>query len=375
MRIVKNRQEEATGTVIIEFGEDEAVARACALPPPHNEIEGVAVQAKRADAQITKVNPAPKRMMTRQQFTQQVLSGIKAGGSGGDQGPNMRKLHVKNLRPVVTEEDMRGIFKPFGEFESFSMGSQECWITFKNHNDAQDAMASMQGFQLVGQELQLSVLIADTALALVVPPAAPVPPPPETIADAMKSDTDFGATGGGGPNALNSRIELMKKLMSSHQQQGVPTVVGGTGPAPLTGAPLSAAVAAAAAAAAATMPPTPKPGGPASRTLLLQNMFTPSAVNLRKDPRFYEEIREDTHDECAKFGKVLHVTVDPRGSAGLIYVLYETPRQREAAELALNGRWFEGKKIVAMGIDDTMWQALAGQSHSPQPPPPPGGPP
>mmetsp|Transcript_2721 Transcript_2721/g.6352 ORF Transcript_2721/g.6352 Transcript_2721/m.6352 type:complete len:128 (-) Transcript_2721:52-435(-) len=122
---------------------------------------------------------------------------------------------------------------------------------------------------------------------------------------------------------------------------------------------------------AAAVPPTPKPGTAVSRTLLLQNMFAPSTVNLRKDPRFYEEIREDTHDECAKFGKVLHVTVDPRGSTGLIYVLYETPQQRMAAELALNGRWFEGKKIVALGIDDSIWQALAAQAQASQPPPPP----
>merc|ERR1719336_1851410 len=127
---------------------------------------------------------------------------------------------------------------------------------------------------------------------------------------------------------------------------------------------------AAPAATNSSVPPTPKAGTTLSRTLLLQNMFTPAAVNLRKDPRFYEEIREDTHDECAKFGKVLHVTVDPRGATGLIYVLYETPQQRMAAELALNGRWFEGKKIVALGIDDSIWQALAAQAQASQPQPP-----
>uniref|UniRef100_A0A7S1QBU1 RRM domain-containing protein n=1 Tax=Alexandrium catenella TaxID=2925 RepID=A0A7S1QBU1_ALECA len=361
VRIVRNRADMPTGTVIVEFGEDEGVTRACSLPPPHNEILGSVLQVKRADAQLAKSNPAPKRMMTRQQFTQQVLSGLKTGASAGEaSGPNMRKLHIKNLRPVVTEEDMRGIFKPFGDFEAFQMGNQECWITFQNHNDAQDAMTSMQGFQLVGQELQI-------AMQAVVQPAPLVtmPPPPETM--DFKTDSDFGATGTAG-TPLHNRIELMKKLLSSHSQQGVPTVVGlaapgGAAPAPPASSP--------APSSAASVPPTPKPGTAVSRTLLLQNMFTPSAVNLRKDPRFYEEIREDTHEECAKFGKVLHVTVDPRGSTGLIYVLYETPQQRMAAELALNGRWFEGKKIVALGIDDSIWQALAAQAQASQPPPPP----
>jgi len=343
--------------VVVEFEADEAVARATALPAPMNEILGTVPQVKRADAQIVKGMAPIKRTMTRQQFTQQVLSGL-GKDVGGTQGPNMRKLHIRNLRPVVTEEDMRGIFKPFGEFEAFEMGQQECWITFKVQNDAQDAMSSMQGFQLVGQELQIS---AQSASPPVVPPPPPRPMPKEERGLDLKADSDFGATGSQG-NQIQNRIELMKKLMSSHQQGGIPTVVGssapgagGSVPPPPSGPPPASSV------ASAATPPTPKPGGPMSRTLLLQNMFTPSKVNLSTDPRFYEEIREDTHDECMKFGKVFHVTVDPRGSAGLIYVLYEAPAQRQAAELALNGRWFEGKKILAMGIDDSIWQALASQ--------------
>jgi len=329
----------------------EGVARACALTPPHSDILGTSVQVKRADAQLKVA--APKRALSRAQVTQQVLSGLRAGATASDiSGPHVRKLHIKNLRPVVTEEDMRGIFKAFGEFEAFQMGNQECWITFQTHNDAQDAMGSMQGFQLVGQELQITQQAVDK-----VPVRAP--PPPENI--DIKGDSDFGATGSGA-NSMQNRIELMKKLLTSHQQQGVPTVVTGTAnpPPPPPGAPPPVS---------AIVPPTPKPGGPGSRTLLLQNMFSPSTVNLQKDPKFYEEIREDTHDECAKFGRVLHVTVDPRGSAGLIYILYETPRQREAAELALSGRWFEGKKIIAVGIDDSIWTALAAQAQSALPKP------
>lgn len=358
VRIVRNRHDVATGIVICEFEQDDAVNRACALPPPFNELLGMTLQIKRADLQLMKKDAAPKRMMTRQQFTQQVLSGLKAGGA--DASPsNMRKLHIKNLRPVVTEEDMRGIFKPFGEFDSFEMGDQECWITFRDHNDAQDAMSSMQGFQLVGQELQIAVLVVP---APAQPPPPSIPPPPVQENMDLKNDSDFGATGGQG-SALENRLELMKKLMTSHQQGGIPTVVGNAAPSsgpippPPPGPPPPGA------AANAAVPPTPKPGGPTARTLLLQNMFSPLSVNLEKEPRFYEEIREDTHDECMKFGKVLHVTVDPRGATGLIYILYENPSQRQAAEMALNGRWFEGKKILAMGIEDSIWQALAAQAQ------------
>jgi hypothetical protein len=350
IRLVRTKGDAFTGVVIVEFVEDEAVLRACTLAAPNNQIMGSAVVIKRADAQIVKPGPPPKRMMTRQQFTQQVLSGLKTGTAGGDSGPNMRKLHIKNLRPVVTEEDMRGIFKPFGEFELFEMGTQECWITFQSHSDAQDATSSMQGFQLVGQEIQIEIQSVSV-------PKAPEPALPKiTPKMDIISDSDFGATGVGVTN-INNRIEIMKKLLTSHSQQGVPTVVG-------LAAPGGSAQPQASDAALSALPPTPKPGTPVSRTLLLQNMFTPTSVDLKKDPKFFEEIREDTHDECTKFGKVLHVTVDPRGSTGLIYVLYESPQQRSAAEMALNGRWFEGKKIVAMGIDDSIWRDLASQAQA-----------
>lgn len=340
LQLVRGPKGDRTGVAIIEFIQEDACNRACALTPPFNEILGTPVTTKRADAQIPKKDTKqPPRQLTRQQFTQQVLSGLKMGPS--DTAPQMRKLYIKNLLPVVREDDMRGIFKPFGEFEDFKMGMQECWITFQNHNDAQDAMSSMQAFQLVGQELQISI---HSVLPKIETPAAP-----KSESMDFKTDSDFGATGAA-VTPLHNRIELMKKLMASHAQQGIATVLGlGSSSAN---------------SSESSLPPATKPGSPTSCTLLLQHMFTPSTVDLTQEPRFYDELREDTHSECAKFGKVVHVTVDPRVAAGYIYVLFETPQQRMAGELALNGRWFEGKKIIAYGIDDSIWQDLAVQSQA-----------
>jgi len=355
LQILKNRHDLHTGIVLVEFDHDDSVNRAAALPPPFNEIQGVPTVVKRADLQVIRKGEQPKRMMTREQFTKQVLQGLKASPDDLS-GPNMRKLHIQNLRPVVTDEDMRGIFKPFGEFDTFEMGSQECWITFKTNSDANDAMSSMQGFQLVGQELKISLHAGPAQIPSMS--KAGLPPPPPNLDLDLKGDSDFGATGTGG--ALQNRVQLMKKLMSSHQAGGIPTVVGnkapssGPAPPPPPGAPPPGSVAA--------MPPAPKPGGPTARTLLLQNMFSPLSVDLAKEPNFYNELREDTHEECSNFGKVVHVTVDPRGATGLIYILFEAAQMRSAAEMSLNGRWFEGKKILAEGIDDSIWQALAAQA-------------
>mmetsp|Transcript_49797 Transcript_49797/g.117094 ORF Transcript_49797/g.117094 Transcript_49797/m.117094 type:complete len:457 (-) Transcript_49797:31-1401(-) len=346
LQMIYNRKNEPTGVAVIEYSQEEPVTRAIALQPPFNEILGTPVTTKRADMQVPKKDPGPKRTLTRQQFTQQVLSGLT---KSADAQPDKRKLHIKNLRPVVREDDMRGIFKPFGEFEDFQMGTGECWITFKNHNDAQDAMASMQGFQLVGQDLQITMLSVDAKTDSV-----PEPPKPKPL--DIKTDSDFGATGSG-PSNVHDRIDIMKKLMEKHSGSKVPTVVGLSAP---TGGDSEPTVM----TDVSSMPPVPKPAKSTSCTLLLQNMFTPSDIDLEKDPKFYDAIREDTHNECAKFGKVVHVTVDPRGSAGLIYILYESPQQRLAGELALNDRWFEGKKITASGIDDEIWQELATQGES-----------
>ncbi|CAK8993654.1 RNA-binding protein rsd1 [Durusdinium trenchii] len=357
LQMLYNRKGMPTGVAIIEFSLEEPVQRATTLPSPFNEILGQVVQAKRADAQIPKKDPGPKRTLTRQQFTQQVLSGLM---KPSEEKMNMRKLHIKNLRPVVRDDDLRSIFKPFGEFEDFLMGSGECWITFKNHSDAQDAMTSMQGFQLVGQELSISMLSVSIAKSTEAPKDAEAEKKPKPL--DLKNDSDFGATGSGVSNVHN-RIEVMKKLLKAHSGSGIPTVVGLPVPSepPADGA--APAAPPAAPAPTAELPPAPKPGNSTSCTLLLQNMFNPGKVDLASDPKFYEALREDTHEECAKQGKVVHVTVDPRGTAGLIYVLYETPQQRLAGELALNGAWFEGKKIIATGIDDSIWQDLAAQAQ------------
>ena len=77
---------------------------------------------------------------------------------------------------------------------------------------------------------------------------------------------------------------------------------------------------------------------------------------LQEGPVFYEEMLTTTREMCARFGKVQDVTVDTRGSTGIIYVLYETPQQRMAVESALNGNYTgsSGNEIVASGILATL---------------------
>lgn len=80
----------------------------------------------------------------------------------GDAEPSMRKLHVENLRPEITAKDVRHIFQRFGALESFEMGNRECWMVFPSNRNAKDALKSMQGFQLEGQDLQIEIQSAPT---------------------------------------------------------------------------------------------------------------------------------------------------------------------------------------------------------------------
>lgn len=334
VKVVSNHHDVATGVVVIEFGQEEGVARASSLLPPYNEILGKTVQVKRADSML----PASAIAKAKQQ-----RAAIEAPASVTlPLDPILaqaKKLHITNLRAVVTEDDMRGIFKPFGEIERIVMNKEECWITFATNSAARDAMGSMQNFQLVGQELRIALIGPDSGV------------PALAAADGVNisNDTDFGATkpGKNAASTAQNRLDLMQKLIDSRGQPFTPGLVPPVIISGDNGVP--------------TLPPPARPGGPGTRTLLLQNMYTPAEVDLTKEPNFYDELREDTQEEVGKHGKVLHIVVDPRGGVGQIYVCYESSHMRDAAVTSLNGRWFEGKKITAMGIDDGIWQTLHSQ--------------
>merc|ERR1719473_2088162 len=162
-------------------------------------------------------------------------------------------------------------------------------------------MGSMQGFSLVGQELRIALVGPESGM-----PALTNRADPNNIAD----DTDFGATKKDkNADTATERLKLMAKLIDSRGNQFTPGMIPNIIIAGEKGWP--------------PVPPPARPGGPQTKTLLLQNMFNSKEVDLQKEPKFYNEIKEDTEEECRKFGKVLHIVVDSRGGTGQIYVCFE----------------------------------------------------
>ena len=67
----------------------------------------------------------------------------------------------------------------------------------------------------------------------------------------------------------------------------------------------------------------------------------------------YEEIMEDTKDECGSFGALKNVVI-PRSGPGLtkIFLEYLTPADAGRAIQQLAGRTFDGRKVTAVYFDE-----------------------
>lgn len=85
------------------------------------------------------------------------------------------------------------------------------------------------------------------------------------------------------------------------------------------------------------------------RVLMLLNMVTAEEL---MDPQEYEEIHEDVHEECSKYGHVLELKIPrpqpPKENKGVgkIFVKYDTPESAKKALRALAGRKFADRTVV-----------------------------
>ncbi|KAM3869161.1 17S U2 SnRNP complex component HTATSF1-like [Diretmus argenteus] len=87
------------------------------------------------------------------------------------------------------------------------------------------------------------------------------------------------------------------------------------------------------------------------KVIIIQNMFHPS--DFEEDPLVLNEYREDLRTECEKFGQVKKVIIFDRHPDGVASVAFKEPEHADACLLALDGRWFGGKKLSAQLWDGT----------------------
>lgn len=79
-------------------------------------------------------------------------------------------------------------------------------------------------------------------------------------------------------------------------------------------------------------------------------MFDPA----EEGPNFHVEIQEDVSSECARFGQLLHIFVDP-DSKGNVYLKFATAEAATAALTALKGRYFSGRMLGAEYMDPRVY--------------------
>lgn len=109
-------------------------------------------------------------------------------------------------------------------------------------------------------------------------------------------------------------------------------------------------------------PPSAPPPAPATSTLELSNMCTAGEVATEQD---VAEVREDTHEEMAKYGAVrrLEVVRPPASSAPstqvFLLVRFDSLEAARTAHNALQGRTFDGRVVGVRYIGEEEFEARA----------------
>lgn len=90
---------------------------------------------------------------------------------------------------------------------------------------------------------------------------------------------------------------------------------------------------------------------PPSRVVELQHMLTKEDLT---NPDEYNEVMEDTREQCSEFGKLKSVIIPRLGEPGAtkIFLEYETVADAAAAIQELQGRTFDGRQVEATYFDE-----------------------
>jgi hypothetical protein len=88
-----------------------------------------------------------------------------------------------------------------------------------------------------------------------------------------------------------------------------------------------------------------------SRVVELKNMLSENDLN---DPDEYQDIMDDTKEQCSEFGKLVNVVIPRAGERGAtkIFLEYESTEDATTAIQALQGKTFDGQLVEAAFYDE-----------------------
>ncbi|XP_065906906.1 17S U2 SnRNP complex component HTATSF1-like [Dysidea avara] len=85
------------------------------------------------------------------------------------------------------------------------------------------------------------------------------------------------------------------------------------------------------------------------KVVVLKHVFDPK--EFEEEPTLINDIREDMTTECGKFGTVKKCVIYDRHPEGVVSVSFKEFEGADACVLALNGRWFASRQLLAAHWD------------------------
>lgn len=288
--------------------------------------------------------------------------GLAQGMAGNGLLEPGAKLYVGGLDYSLTPEQLTQVFSSFGELGRVDLHKDELgnskgfgFVQFKVPANGLAAVREMDGFQLMGRPIRVSVssdthktdastnyqlnqlLGAAHSGQILNDPAAAAAQANAAMAAKSAIDgegldaLDDGSTAGGANVKLSAaqRAAVMAKLASS---AGVEL-------------PENTRRAAQAAGHASAL-------AGSSRCIVLKNMFDRLSDEAQA-PNYFEELAEDVRGEAMKMGTVIGTMAD-KWSNGFVYVKMLSASEAERLHDTMNGRYFAKNKIIAAYVDEAV---------------------
>ncbi|KAJ5077786.1 splicing factor u2af-associated protein [Anaeramoeba ignava] len=89
------------------------------------------------------------------------------------------------------------------------------------------------------------------------------------------------------------------------------------------------------------------------RTVVLKHMFRPDEVQTTQD---VVALEDEISEECRNFGIVNEIIICDKEPEGVVMIRFANESHAQKCVLALNGRWFDSRRVIASVWDGTVYK-------------------
>lgn len=283
------------------------------------------------------------------------------------------RIYVASIHADLSKDDVRSVFEAFGTIKKVELAPDNTpdkhrgwgFIDYDNHKSAQDAIASMNLFDLGGQFLRVGRALTPP-LPLYPPNAGPILPGTNLAAQSSLAAIAAATTVGGAPMLV---VPDMKSLASASTLNVTVPLKAEKKPEEEKKKPVPPAVAQD--VVSLQQEENVSISGSNARLLIMKKLSrkTQSKVmvlqNMVTSDDLDEDLEEEVTSECSKHGPVDRViiykekqgTEDDADVIIKIFVEFSAPEGADTAIKSLDGRWFGGKMIQAKLYDQDKFEA------------------